>query len=179
MASFISAGHHLKDPGAVANGLQESTLAMRVRNRVVQLVKAKGDKVIVDDDKETLAEYLKRIQPGNASVVVEFHFDAAANPAASGTSAFYANNAGDNSKNFAIDMAAVGAKIMGIPNRGAKSEAESHRGRLALVHEPGINCLVEVCFITNTKDIAAFEAHFEELCEAYAGIIMKYDDLVK
>lgn len=179
MSAFISAGHHLKDPGAVANGLQENNLTMRVRDKVVELVRAKGYTVIVDKDTETLAEYLKRIQPGEGSVVVEFHFDAGVINQATGTSSFYADGASANTRAFALEMAATGAKILGIPNRGAHSETESHRGRLGLVHEAGINCLVEIAFITNTKDIHSFETHFNELCEAYANVIMKYDDLVK
>lgn len=179
MASFVSAGHHLKDPGAVALGLQENNLTIKVRDKVVEHLKAKGYKVFTDKDTETLAEYLKRIEPGEGSVVVEFHFDAGPLQLATGTSAFFADNASQRSKDFAVDMASVGSKIMQIPNRGAYSETQSHRGRLGLVHEPGINCLVEVAFITNTKDIYSFDQNFEELCRAYAEVIMKYDDLVK
>lgn len=189
MAIYISAGHHKKDPGAIANGLREADLTVKVRNRVVQIIQGyngaeivadnKPWRVIVDDDKETLAEYLERIKPGNASVVVEFHFDAAANPDATGTSTFYADDANLDSRKFAVDMAQAGSSIMGIRNRGAQNEKDSHRGRLALVHEPGINCLVEVCFITNQYDIQRFNDHFEELCREYAKIIMKYEDMVK
>lgn len=179
MSAFISAGHHLKDPGAVANGLQENQLTIKVRDKVVELVRAKGYTVITDKDVETLAEYLHRIQPGTGSVVVEFHFDAGTLNVASGTSAFFMDQAGINSRAFADEMARVGANILGIPNRGSHSETESHRGRLGLVHEPGITCLVEVAFITNTKDIHSFDQHFDQLCEAYANVIMKYDDLVK
>src|SRR5688572_10702284 len=128
MAIYISAGHHKKDPGAVANGLKEADLTVKVRDRVIQHLMGfngaeivEGDKwrIIKDDDNETLAEYLKRIQPGDGSVVVEFHFDAAANPDASGTSAFYADG-GDiqhlRSRQFATDMAKDTSNILGIRN---------------------------------------------------------------
>lgn len=177
---FISAGHHKKDPGAVANGLKEADLTIRVRDRVVEFIEhIMPGQVITDKDDETLAQYLQRIKPGNGSVVVEFHFDAASNSDASGTSAFYADDASENSKSFARAMADVGATIMGIKNRGAHSETESHRGRLGLVHEAGINCLVEVAFITNPKDIEKFEQNFDTLCHAYANIIMVNDSIIK
>jgi N-acetylmuramoyl-L-alanine amidase len=182
MACYISAGHHKKDPGAVANGLKEADLTVRVRDRVLSYIRAKEYKVVTDDDDETLAEYLKRIKPGEASVVVEFHFDAATNPDATGTSAFYADGGSINHLNsvrFAEDLTAGGAGVMGIRNRGAHSEKESHRGKLALVHEEGINCLVEVCFITNPYDIQKFNENFDELCMEYANIIMRYDDMIK
>ena len=176
---FVSAGHHKKDPGAVANGLKEADLTIKVRDEVVKILKQSGANVVTDRDDETLAQYLQRIKPGNGSVVVEFHFDAASNASASGTSAFYADNASENSKAFARAMADVGATIMGIKNRGAHSETESHRGRLALVHEPGINCLVEVGFITNQQDIQKFNQNFSTLCEAYASIILSNENLIK
>lgn len=177
---FISAGHHKKDPGAVANGLKEADLTIRVRDKVVKTIEAiMPGQVIIDKDDETLTQYLERIKPGNGSVVVEFHFDAASNANASGTSAFYSDNASENSKAFARAMADVGATIMGIKNRGAHSEKESHRGRLALVHEPGINCLVEVGFITNEEDLKKFNQNFDTLCHAYANIIMVNDSVIK
>lgn len=179
MSCFISAGHHKKDPGAIANGLREADLTVRVRDAVVKLVREKGYTVITDDDAETLAEYLHRIKPGEGSVVVEFHFDAAANPDATGTSTFYADEAGLDSRRFAADMAIAASNTLKIRNRGAHSETESHRGRLGLVHEPGINCLVEVCFITNPYDIQKFNENFTKLCEEYAKVIMHYDDLKK
>lgn len=178
MACFVSAGHHLKDPGAVANGLQENKLTIRVRDRVVSILKGRGIKVITDDDNETLAQYLTRIKPGDGSVVVEFHFDAAANPTATGASAFYADNANQNSKDFAHDLAEDTAQTLNIRNRGALSEAQSHRGRLGLVHEQGIAALLEVGFITNPNDIEAFNENFEQLCTKLADDIAYYEQLI-
>lgn len=189
MACYISAGHHKKDPGAIANGLREADLTVKVRERVVHHIMGlnageivgqnKPWRIIKDDDNETLAEYLKRIKPGDGSVVVEFHFDAAANPDASGTSTFYADDADLISRRFAANMANATSKILGIRNRGAMSETQSHRGRLGLVHEAGINCLVEVCFITNPYDLKAFHENFDKLCMEYAKIITHYDDEIK
>lgn len=177
MAIYVSAGHHLKDPGAIANGLQENQLTIRVRDRVIYFLKELGAKVFQDVDKETLNEYLARIKPGSGSVVCEFHFDAAS-PAATGTTVFYADNASDLSKNMAFDLAEDGAEKMGIKNRGAKSEKDSHRGKLGLLHtKAGIAALVEVGFITNSGDIDAFEKNFDELCKAYAHTLYFYDQL--
>lgn len=178
MACYVSAGHHLKDPGAMANGLQENKLTIRVRDRVVSILKGWGLKVITDNDTETLAQYLARIQPGEGSVVTEFHFDAAGNPNASGSSAFYADQASENSKSFAHDLAVDSSSALGITNRGAASESQSHRGRLGLVHEPGINALLEVAFISNPNDMAKFEANFEKLCQKLAETIRYYEQLI-
>lgn len=178
MACYVSAGHHLKDPGAVANGLQENKLTIRVRDRVVSILKGWGLRVITDNDSETLAQYLARIQPGEGSVVVEFHFDAAAKTTATGSSAFYADNASENSKSFAHDLAIDSSSALGIANRGALSESQSHRGRLGLVHEPGITALLEVGFISNPEDMAKFDTNFEKLCQKIAETIRYYEQLI-
>ena len=87
MACFISAGHHNKDSGAIGvDGRKESEEAIKLRDAVVKYCKEKGLKVITDDDDETLAQYLTRIQTGDGSVVLEFHFDAF-DKIASGTTA--------------------------------------------------------------------------------------------
>ena len=74
MATFISAGHHLKDSGAIGSGTQENLETIKFRDIVIKLCKDMGLKVITDDDHETLKEYLDRIKTGDGSVVVEFHF---------------------------------------------------------------------------------------------------------
>ena len=58
MAVFLSAGHHLKDSGAVYNGRQENLEAIKLRNIILNLCKSKGLKVIIDEDTETLSQYL-------------------------------------------------------------------------------------------------------------------------
>jgi N-acetylmuramoyl-L-alanine amidase len=152
MASFISAGHHNKDSGAIGSGTQENWEAKKFRDLVVPHAKKLGVKVITDDDNETLSEYLKRIQSGSGSVVVEFHFDAA-NGTASGSTAIVGVDADRLDKSFAQELVDLTAKILGIKNRGVKSEAQSHRGRLGLMREQGIVCL----FITDHLCVFASE----------------------
>jgi N-acetylmuramoyl-L-alanine amidase len=138
-------------------------------------LRAKEASFILDKDTETLAEYLKRIKPGSGSVVCELHFNAAG-PAASGIEALTADNPTSASKMLAADMAASGAVTMGIPNRGVKTESESHRGKLGLMREPaGIIVLVEVCFITNINDLHSYFANKQQLAKAWADLLIKYD----
>lgn len=180
MAAFVSAGHHLSDPGApgVGGAPSESRQAIRVRDKVVtHLTSRLGIRTIIDNDSETLSQYLARIQPGSSSVVVEFHFNAF-NGKATGTEVLVGNDADRMDRAFAAEMAAAGATVMGIANRGVKTEAESRRGRLGLMREQGIVALVEVCFIDNPNDMQAFERQFEALCSAYANVIAKYDRLI-
>lgn len=184
MSSFVSAGHNPKgikiDPGAIGNGRRECDLTVEFRNLVVPVVKSiLGDNnVVVDNDDETLAQYLSRAKTGNGSVVVEFHFDSASTPTATGCSAIVGSDADRLDKLFAQELADTTARVLGIRNRGVISEAESHRGRLGLMRETGTVALLEIGFISNISDLKAYDTHKQQLAQEIAQIIAKYDKLI-
>lgn len=182
MSSFISAGHHRNsanpDPGAQGVlKVNEGDLTIELRDLVVPAAKKLGMTIIVDQDNETLSQYLTRIKPGSGSVVVEFHFNASDNASATGAEVIVGDGATLDSRKFAKELADVTATTLGIKNRGVITESQSARGRLGLMREAGIVALVEVCFITNVKDYNAYQANKYTLAQKYAQIIKKYDDL--
>lgn len=181
MAVFISAGHNpngiKKDPGAVANGFNEADLNVDFRNLVLSECIRLGIKTIQDNDSETLGQYLSRIQTGKGSVVIEFHFDAAG-PNATGTTALIEKDADRLDKAFAQEIVNITSEVLGIKNRGVKSEADSHRGSLALMREDGIICLLELGFITNIDDLKAYQKGKHRLAVEMAKIIKRYEDLL-
>jgi len=177
MASFISAGHHLKDSGAIGSGTQENLETIKFRDIVVKLCKDMGLKVITDDDHETLKEYLDRIKSGDGSVVVEFHFDASGSNA-TGTTCLVGNDADRLDKSFAQELVNASADILKIKNRGVVSESESHRGRLGLMREQGIVALLEICFIDNQSDMTAYRNNTYALASQIATIIQKYENMI-
>lgn len=181
-------GHKNQDSGAVGiNGRWEADEAVKVKNRVIAILESKGYNVITDNPTESLREYLARIKPGPASVVVEFHFDAAANPKATGCSVLVGDDSSKNSQNMARELSETISKALGIKLRdggdgdGILFEKDSHRGRLGLMREAGTVALVEVCFITNPDDMAAYDkpAKFEAMCQGIAAVLGKYEDLIK
>lgn len=181
-------GHKNTDSGAVGpDGRWEADLAFKMKTRVIEILESKGYNVITDLPTESLKEYLARIKPGPASVVVEYHFDASVNPKATGTSSLVADNATKHSIGLGAELAEATSRILGIKLRDGGDgdkvlfEKESHRGRLALMREAGTVVLHEVCFISNPDDMAAFDdpTKFEALCQAHATIIGKYEDLIK
>jgi len=179
---FISAGHNPKgikqDPGAIGNGYNEADLAVEFRNLVAECLKARGVKFITDQDDERLGSYLKRIQTGSGSVVVEYHFDAASSPLATGTTSLVGNDADRLDKAFALELANSTSKVFGIKNRGVKTEADSHRGSLGLMRESGTVALVELAFISNISDINAYQKNKQELAKVHAEIIERYEKLI-
>lgn len=182
MAVFASAGHNTLgikvDTGAVANGYREADLNIQFRDLFIKECKALGMKVIKDLDNESLGQYLTRIQTGNGSVVIEFHFDAAANAAVSGTTGLVEADADRLDKAYATECVATTSRITGIPNRGVRSEKESHRGSLGLMREEGIICLLELGFITNINDVNSHIKVRPILAKELALITKKFEDLL-
>jgi N-acetylmuramoyl-L-alanine amidase len=81
-------------------------------------------------------------------------------------------------RSMASEFANSTATILGIKNRGVKSEADTRHKRLGLMRETGIVTLVEVCFISNKTDMAAYDKNFDKLVNRYADILIKYDALI-
>lgn len=176
---YPSAGHNNSDPGAIAGGLKEADLTKELRNLISAQLNVKGHKHVMDNDTETNSQYQARIKPGSGSVLVDHHFNAAANSSATGTEVLVASDASTLSRAMATELAAGTAKILGVPNRGVKSETQSPRGRLGILHTAaGIACLVEVCFISNPADLAKYKAKKNELAKFYAEIYIKYDNKI-
>jgi len=179
---FISAGHNpngiKQDPGAIGNGYYEADLAVEFRNLVVAFLKAKKIEVITDKDDERLGTYLERIKTGNGSVVLEFHFDAAASSSATGTTVLIGNDADRLDKAFAKELVEANTSILGIKNRGVKTEAESHRGSLGLMREQGTVALLEICFISNPDDLEKYRQNKMTLAHKIAEIVERYEKLI-
>lgn len=179
---FISAGHNPKgiktDPGAIGNSYRESDVTVEQRNLTMHELDMLGVKYITDKDDETLAQYLKRIKTGNASVVLEYHFDSASNKRASGSTAIISGDSDRLDRAFAKEIVDLTSKLLDIPNRGVISEKDSHRGKLGLMREEGIVSLLEICFISNELDMQKWQLKKKELASGIARIIKKYEEML-
>ena len=173
--TFSSAGHHINDPGAIGvNGRKESIEAISFRDLVNGELRRIGVTVVQDNDNDTLGQYLGKINPTDKDVVVEPHFNAF-NGKATGVEVLVADNANERSKAMAKELVDGYAKIMGIPNRGVKTESQSARGRLGLMRKKGAVALVEICFIDNVNDMQAYDRNKGNLACFTAQVIAKYD----
>lgn len=178
---FPSAGHHDKDPGAVSPNLKlkEADLTKEFRNLISHFLTKAGHKHIMDKDNETNRQYQSRIKPGAGSVLLDIHFNASANPAATGTEMIVKNNPNNLSYDLANELAAGTACILGIANRGVKTESDTPRKRIGILHlNAGISVLAEICFMTNPDDIGKYFKKKEELACFYAETLIKYDNMI-
>lgn len=150
---FVAAGHSETDPGAVANGRREADIAVEFRNIVAFYLQRSGIAHELDGQgtqnlplREAAA--LARRHP----IAVEFHCNAAASGAATGAECLSA----PEDRALAARISAAVATGLGIRDRGAKPENAGQHHRLAFVQAGGI--VVELFFITNRDDLAAYDA---------------------
>lgn len=178
---YLRAGHHIADPGAVANGYAEQNLTIELRDMIAAELEALGICVNKDSDKDDLATDVAKIarlcKPDD--ILLDIHFNAAT-PAATGTECFVPLNANDREYNIANSIAINTANVLGIVNRHrfngnrAKTEAQTHHGRLAVMQPNCINILWEVCFITNAEDLAKYKANKGRLAKTTAHILSNH-----
>ncbi|MCP1996662.1 N-acetylmuramoyl-L-alanine amidase [Flavobacterium sp. HSC-61S13] len=172
--SFPSAGHHLSDPGAVANGYTEFDIMNRFRNKLILYLSKKGHKYITDENSETNTQYQSRIKPIKGDVIIDMHLNAGG-PTATGCEVFISNTAGMESKTLAKELVDQLSKSMGITNRGVKTESQSARGKIGVLNKAGTAVLIEFCFITNMTDLKAFFSNEDCLVEIVGNLLIKYD----
>lgn len=182
---YISAGHNSKsrtikqDPGAVnKEGVKEGDLTIEFRDLVRLNLDMLGARYIFDTEEENLSMYLSRIKTGTGSVVVEYHFDSAASPQATGTTGLVELDADRLDKAFAKELVDSTASVLGIRNRGTISELDSHRGRLGLMREEGVICLVELGFLSNEDDLKRYHIGKRALAKSHALIITRYEAMI-
>lgn len=169
------AGHHNNDSGAVSNGVKEAELTKELRNLITcELAKLGFLDFQTDNDNDTLGVVINKIAPTKDDVVFDIHFNASTNAQATGTEVLVSNNASNKSKDLAKEVAQNTASILGIKNRGVKTESQSARGKLAILNLKGAACLLEVCFITNPDDLKAYQANKERLAKETAKLLIKH-----
>lgn len=174
--ALISAGHGGNDPGAVSRDgrLREADLALVLRDTVAALLRARGVTVIEDGaDRQNLpltaAINHARNTPG--AVKVEFHFNAAASPAATGVEALSL----PRHKPFAQALAKAVSAATGLAARGAngwKDQGSGQHHRLAFCQVGGV--ILELAFISNKSDMDRYLANEERVAAGIADVVERF-----
>ena len=177
---FLSAGHNLQgpnpDPGACSGTWVEAELTKELRDLVEEELQVLLASITTDKDSETLAQYIRRIKPGTGSVVCEFHFNCS-DHLATGVEVLVKDAASVIERKLANDICDI-VKATGLLKRGVKTEAQSHRGHLGILHtRAGMSVLLEICFINNPRDMDLYQKNKGILAMQIAAVLYKYDKL--
>lgn len=175
---YLFAGHNNNDPGATGvDGITEAELTKELRDMIAAELTAMGVKFILDNDNETLTQLILRIKPGSGSVLCDIHFNSAAQ-LATGTETLIAEKGDNKSHKLAVELQQVMISSMGLFDRGVRTEKNSHRGRLGILHTAaGCAVLAEICFINNPVDLDAYQKNKGILAKRMAIVLKRHDDL--
>jgi len=175
MKVYLSAGHNVvKGKGNGAHSIygDEGVLAAELRD----MISARMKEVCNDADTMPLGGVVRDVNKriGRAGLAVELHFNSSANAEAHGAEAVVANNASSLSKKYAGELAALVADVLEITNRKVKTEGQSQHSRLAFVHDTHCPAVIlEICFLSNAKDMERYMFCKEKLAERLAEYFNK------
>lgn len=169
----VTAGHSNTDPGSVNSKIKESELVTNFRNAVAFYLREAGIATKTDGTStrnDPLSSALKLIK--GSSVAVEFHMNAAASKQANGIETI----ALPQDKKLAKDLSAAVATALGSRLRGEDGwidQSKSARGSLAYINAGGL--IVELGFISNEAELAAFQARYWIAAKAVAKVLIEYE----
>lgn len=185
---FLSAGHTdqvgKNDVGAAGNGYYEGVLAVEFVKLLEAELKKLNVKVITDNFSNALAQTIisfknlfTKKQVTNKDIAIEIHWNAAS-PEATGTEVVIPgrNNSKEASsveKKLSLEIVDSIATILNIKNRGVKFEYQTARKKLGWMTLDAENILIEMCFISNKKDMESYQKNKDLLAKSLAKIILE------
>lgn len=164
---FLAAGHSETDPGVVANGRTEANIAVEFRNLVSFYLHRAGVPHELDGSVTENLPLREAVQIAKQHPIgLEFHCNGVADSKATGVETL------SGPADFALgaDLCRAIASAFGLRNRGAKPEDAGQHHRLAFVDAGGI--IVELFFLTNPDDLAAYDARKWLAAKAVADILI-------
>ncbi|PTL37767.1 N-acetylmuramoyl-L-alanine amidase [Alkalicoccus saliphilus] len=147
----VDPGHGGRDPGAIANGLQEKEVVLDVGLRLEEELRKAGANVIMtrrSDWYPSLSDRVSRANSVGADIFVSIHTNAAGVEQASGSETFYnRNNSAGASANLAGELQDKVIENLDTVDRGIKE------GNFYVVRETNMpSALAELAFKTNDQE---------------------------
>lgn len=173
MRILVSAGHTNNpnsDRGAAGNGFIEGVEAVKIRDAVAADLRLRGFEVVEDGSDGVNDPLKKAIALAKTSdIAIEIHFNASTNATATGVEVL----AKPKNKKLSQEIAKSIAANLDIPMRGVdsgwKSDSSGQHHRLGFCEAGGL--IVEVCFISNPKDMQSYRESFTAMCSGIATAV--------
>lgn len=163
---LIAAGHSVLDPGAVCGTQTEAKLALELRDLIALELINEPFQILTDGVKGENKCLKDSIASAKKSdLAIELHFNASANFTAQGVESISLPKLKLASQKISASISAVlGTRLRG--DSGWIDQSKSARGKLGFVEAGGI--IVEVCFITNTQELALYHTNKFKLARILA-----------
>lgn len=172
---FLIAGHGGKDPGALGNGYVERDLAIELRRLIDLELRRIGVFATLDPDENYTGQTMRWLRGkfGSKDVLLDLHWNASPSSAATGSEVIVPNVSSEYEREFAAALLKALTDI-GFRNRGVKPESDTARGKLIIMSQNAENLLIEVCFISNPKDMLLYENSKNIIAKRLAYVIKEY-----
>lgn len=183
---FLSAGHDLIDPGAVAFGTTESKEMMLTRDLVAKELEAQRAAFLSVPDNLNLRQTIQWInsQARNGDVAVELHGNAATG-IARGTEAFFVDGNIQRKQDAELLLKALLEEVPELHlqgkslSRGSKSDTLSQHGRLAFCRQLSVpSILIELCFVDNRQDLELLQTKRDRFAKGLAKGLIEWSQQV-
>lgn len=190
MKIYLTAGHQVidgKGTGAHSAYGDEAVQALRIREDVTALLRARGVTVFNEPPADTLSKvinWLRGVTVNESDVVIDIHFNSAANEKANGTEVIIPEKYSKGELDLGIEMVKAVTSALGTTARrgklihsGVKTEGETAHKAIGILNKPfrAKNILVEVCFISNYDEMTnKYPTNYRKLISNIADVICSY-----
>ncbi|MDP8962831.1 MAG: N-acetylmuramoyl-L-alanine amidase [Cyanobacteriota bacterium] len=168
---FLSAGHDVNDPGAIAGGTTEYTEMRKIRDAIVQNLRSRGLDVLWIPDSLDLIQTIYWINDNSrrGDVALEIHADAFGNTNVRGASIFYIDSNPQRKADAQLVLEALLKAVPGVPSRGAKPDTATGVGSLGFCRQVDIpSMLIELGFLTNPSDRSLLQTKRQDFARGIA-----------
>ncbi|MGB9825809.1 MAG: N-acetylmuramoyl-L-alanine amidase, partial [Desulfofundulus sp.] len=155
----VDPGHGGPDPGAIANGLQEKDITLKISQRVAELLSARGARPLLTRSGDYDVGLYERTDMANragAEIFVSIHINANVNPDVQGTATYILSPAGGGDPNRREESRRLAGRIQAqlVQRLGLEDDGvlEANFAVLRTSAMPAV--LVEVAYITNPRESA-------------------------
>lgn len=158
---FIGVGHGGSDPGAVANGIKESSANLDVAKACAEVLKAHGVNVLlsrISDVSENLSARIKECNAFNPDLAADIHHNAGGGD---GAEIYHAKNDKTDdtlAQNILDEIVKIGQNSRGMKTKLTSSGAD-YFGFIRQVKCPSV--LVECAFLDNKTDVKIIDTKAE------------------
>lgn len=172
---ILSAGHDLRDPGAVALGTTEAKEMMLTRNEIIKEFESRGVEYLSVPDTLSLRDTIRWINanalPGD--VAIDLHGNAF-NGSARGAEIYYIHGNQTRKRDAERILNTLIQEVPELPKRRVRPDTHSqHLRGLAFCRQVSVaSVLIELCFIDNPDDLKLLQTYRPRFAKGLAkGLI--------
>lgn len=172
---YVIAGHNGKGTGAVGF-MDEGEQTIYLRDEVSYYLHINGiahEKDVNSTKLSGVVAWLKKLV-NKRDIAIDIHFNASSDPSATGVECLVSKS-GDIEIAMATELCKAIAERLCIRNRGVKGESAGAHSKLAMLSNFECEQLIlEVCFVSNKSDVAAYNSKHWLVAKDIANVLIKY-----